>query len=683
MSPVPAADEVRVHGVGGPQAAKILGVIDETDTEVLAPPALPSPAEPAEPAGDGAPAHLFSDSKSRVVGRIGDPAVVAYEWGGLTLGSLTNALWVAYLPLTVLNVAGWSQRPGAGRGNRAVAHVLCGLGTLTYVGWLGYVLLDLVGRQWRDRLVAADLPSVLEGPVRWGGLSFAHLLFALALGALWWANRRSGRSFEGATAGETAASWHEAEAVTDAAFFGHAASYGRLRLRHELLAVAGAVAVVLLGFVERHPVGAAPDTSLSSIGLAIVVLAAVQGVLLVLLWLTCPWLGSVPQAVLATIGTVLCHAAFAGLGITAVERLSRWPKLEGSPRPVIAGPELGFADFFFVALAAAVLLCAIFSAVTARRRRAIGYPPAAPPKLPTALVARATTFGALIALSFVGALVLLVALQLGDVELGGPSTWWGSVIDWYEGYEAAQNAAQKLGGLALVGIALAFVAVLRRPRDGTFARILGNVWDVLTFWPRRFHPFAVPPYAERAVPELRLVVRASREAGRTVVLAGHSQGSVLSFAAAAQELAARPGQGPISFLSFGSPLGTLYDQAFPAYFGDRTRRAVAATIAGAGGRWWNLYRSTDPISGPVGAGGATTGEWFDKWLPDPRGVAVPNPFPLPPPLERSRPPYAEDGHNFYLADPVTRELRDRLRDPSAVSAAALAGLRDPNAATEL
>jgi hypothetical protein len=53
---------------------------------------------------------------------------------------------------------------------------------------------------------------------------------------------------------------------------------------------------------------------------------------------------------------------------------------------------------------------------------------------------------------------------------------------------------------------------------------------------------------------------------------------------------------------------------------------------------------------------------------------VPNPVPLPPPLERSRPPYAENGHNFYLADPVVREMRARLRDPSSVSAAALTQL---------
>lgn len=46
-------------------------------------------------------------------------------------------------------------------------------------------------------------------------------------------------------------------------------------------------------------------------------------------------------------------------------------------------------------------------------------------------------------------------------------------------------------------VALSFKA------SSTAGRILGNVWDVLTFWPLRYHPFAVPPYAERAVPELR------------------------------------------------------------------------------------------------------------------------------------------------------------------------------------
>jgi hypothetical protein len=649
--------EVRVHGVGGPQARKILGVLDETDTETLR---LPVPPEHR---------GLFADPKSRIVRRVGEPTTVAYEWGGLTLGSLVNALWAVYLPLTFLNVAGWSGRPGAGRRNRAVVHLLCALGTLTYVAWIGYLLLDVVGRQWRARLVASELPGWADVAVRRGGLPLAHALFAGVLAALWVVNRRSGACFEGVTIGEAADSWDEHGSVVDPGFFSHAPSYERLRSRHEALALAGAVAAVGLGFVPRHLATAPAGSSLTSIGLAIVVLAVVQGLLLLGLWAACRWAGSVPQAVFATVGTVLCHAAFAGAAITAGTRLSRWPKITPA-RPVVAGPELGFNDFFFLGLALALASCALFAWTVHRRHgNAPGYGERR--KLPTALVASANTMGALVSVSFAGLLVVLVGLQYSALHLRGPATWWGSVIHWYEHYRAGQNAAQKLGGLALAGLALALVAVLRRPRQGGLARVLGNVWDVLTFWPRRFHPFAVPPYAERAVPELRATLRQLRTPDTPLVVLGHSQGSVLAFTSVAEELAGEPDAGPVSLLTFGSPLGVLYDHAFPAYFDGATRRTVAERVRAGGGRWWNVYRSTDPIGGPLCPAEAGTGHWFDKWLPDPRRAAVANPVPVPPPLERARPWGSADGHNFYLADPAVRRMVEWLRSGSPVTAADL------------
>jgi hypothetical protein len=653
--------EVRVHGVGGPQARKILGVLDDTDTETLR---LPAP-----PRQDG----LFADTKSRIVRRVGEPTTVAYEWGGLTLGSLLNALWAVYLPLTFLNVAGWSGRPGAGRRNRAVVHVLCALGTLTYVAWIGYLLLDVVGRQWRDRLVASDLPGWADAAVRRGGLPLAHAVFAGVLAALWVVNRRSGACFEGVTAGEAVESWDEQGQVVDPAFFGHARSYERLRSRHEALALGGALAAVGLGFVPRH-LATAPGSSLTSIGVAIVVLALVQGLLLVGLWVACRWAGSVPQAVFATVGTVLCHAAFAGVAITAGARLSRWPTIDPA-RPIVAGPELGFGDFFFLALALGVASCAVFAWTVHRRGgAAAGY--GEPRKLRVALVGSANTMGALVSVSFAALLVVLIGLQWSALDLRGPATWWGSSIHWYEHYRAGQNAAQKLGGLALASLALALVAVLRRPRQGGLARVLGNVWDVLTFWPRRFHPFAVPPYAERAVPELRASVRHLRRHDAALVVLGHSQGSVLAFTALAEELAADPGGGPVSLLTFGSPLGVLYEHAFPAYFDGVVRATVAERIHGAGGRWWNVYRSTDPIGGPLcpAEAGVASEHWFDKWLPDPRQAAVANPVPVPPPLERARPWGSADGHNFYLADPAVRRMGEWLRSGAPVTAADLEAL---------
>jgi hypothetical protein len=662
--------EIRVHGVGGPQAPKILGVLHESDVETL------RPAGP--PAGLVSSPRIFFDGRSRLVRPLGSPAIAGYEWGALTLGSLLNAMWVVYLPLTFLNVSGWSQRAEAGPRNRSVVNLLCGLGTLTYVGWIGYVVLDLMGRQWRDHIVSADIPQPLADAVRCGALPLAHAIFVGILGALWWVNRRSGSCFESARLREQATTWDEADDVVDPAFFSHEASYRRLRRGHEGLALVGALAVVLLGFIPRKVPHGHATASLTSVGLALIVLATVQGVVVLLLWLTCPWVGSVPQCVFATVGTLLCHAAFAGLAITVRDRLASWPKVVEGGRPVVSGAELGFADFFFVALAAAAVLVAAFVLIVALSKATTrGYPPRRRPALVTAVVRRANTAGTLVSLSFVGALTAIVALKVAHFHLhADPSTWWASTIVWYQHYETRQNAAQKLGGLALVGLFLVLIVVLRRPRTSAAGRVVGNIWDVLTFWPRRFHPFGVPPYSERAVPELRWVIRQSRRPSRPLVIAGHSQGSVLAFAAVAQELRVEPAAGPVCLLTFGSPLGGLFARAFPAYFGPSKRSAVASAVRSSGGRWWNLYRSTDAIGGPVLGDADQSAVWFDKWLPDPRGTAssanhIP---PEPRPLERAQPWFARNGHGFYLADPASRQMLAWLHDGTAASTADLENL---------
>jgi hypothetical protein len=663
MTTVPALRQIRVHGVGGPQAPKILGVLGESDVETL--PARPAPGAPGV-------TGIFADGGSRLAIPLGSTEVGAYEWGGLTLGSILNALWVVYLPLTFLNAAGWSRHRDGGRANRWLASLLCGLGTLTYVGWIGYILLDLIGRQWRDRLVVAAVPRLLADAVRCAGLPLAHVLFAAILGTLWWVNRRSGKRFEAVSLGDPVKTWGECDDVGDPSFFGHDTEYRRLRVHHEAVAVLGAVAVVLLGFIPRTVPGS--GGSLTSIGLVLVLLAVVQGLIVLLLWVSCLGKGSVPQCVFATIGTLLCHAAFAGAAITLRSRLSAWPKDPDRVRPVVSGAELGSADLFFLALiAAAVVLVGSVVIVASSRRAVPGYPVADRPHLATALVRRATAAGTIVSLSFVVGLTIVVVIKLSGFGLhANPTTWWASTIAWYERYVSRQNAAQKLGGLALTGIVVVVVVVLRRPRTSGPGRIVGNVWDVLTFWPRRFHPFAVPPYSERAVPELRWVVRECRDPSRPLVLVGHSQGSVLAFVAAAQELAVAPDAGPVSMLTFGSPLGTLYSQAFPDYFGPENRTRVAGALGASGGRWWNVYRSTDPIGGPVLGGAPQTTAWFDKWVPDPRGPVIPRDIPPPPrALERPQPWFARNGHGFYPADPAVRQMLVWLRDGTTVPTWAL------------
>jgi hypothetical protein len=107
-------------------------------------------------------------------------------------------------------------------------------------------------------------------------------------------------------------------------------------------------------------------------------------------------------------------------------------------------------------------------------------------------------------------------------------------------------------------------------------RSVGILWDLASFWPRAAHPFAAPCYAERAVPDLITRVYWYARTRRTrLVLAGHSQGTVIS-AATLFQLAAIERQSPddeflsaIRYFSFGCVLRRLYGRYFPAYFSSR------------------------------------------------------------------------------------------------------------------
>lgn len=152
---------------------------------------------------------------------------------------------------------------------------------------------------------------------------------------------------------------------------------------------------------------------------------------------------------------------------------------------------------------------------------------------------------------------------------------------------------------AMIGLAVAAY------RSASLRRVVAIVWDVVTFWPRANHPLTPPCYGERAVPYLRSqLTYLTRNARRTcatggepgyVVLAAHSQGSIIAAAAVLQ-----CGSGPelprVGLITFGSPLRRLYARAFPAYFGlaalDTVRDALKR-------RWINIWALSDPIGGWV------------------------------------------------------------------------------------
>lgn len=181
-----------------------------------------------------------------------------------------------------------------------------------------------------------------------------------------------------------------------------------------------------------------------------------------------------------------------------------------------------------------------------------------------------------------------------------------------------------LGSYLAAGIPLAVIVLLRRGWHNLDSRRrIGVVWDVMTFWPRAYHPLAPPSYAERAVPEVQRRLWRIHDRGGRVVLAAHSQGSVIAAAALLQPHS-RPDDDVVALVTFGSPLRSLHGWAFPAYFSDEVLRQLAPPGGTAGvavHEWRNFYYLTDYIGGavlaPDAGAEAEAGERVDIELPDP------------------------------------------------------------------
>jgi pimeloyl-ACP methyl ester carboxylesterase len=209
---------------------------------------------------------------------------------------------------------------------------------------------------------------------------------------------------------------------------------------------------------------------------------------------------------------------------------------------------------------------------------------------------------------------------------------------------------------------------------------VGIIWDVLTFWPRRFQPFAVRPYAERAVPELERRILRHLEADRRVIVCAHSQGSILAYAALMELAQHYPDKtANVALVTFGSPLRTLYGKFFPGYFAPGElawlRERLLQSPAGPCITWKNFYRRTDYI------GQALFGEDFpgcDEKIPDPPardpyGRIDPE-VPVGVPADPPQPAWTRAlTHSYYnnsleLREWVDRVLPAAMREPRRVEA---------------
>jgi hypothetical protein len=207
----------------------------------------------------------------------------------------------------------------------------------------------------------------------------------------------------------------------------------------------------------------------------------------------------------------------------------------------------------------------------------------------------------------------------------------------------------QIGAWVLLGLVLGIVFLARGAfRDANLRRGVNIIWDIVAFWPHAVHPFIPTPYSLRTVGDLVERVRNHSELkaddGRPVVVCGHSQGSLVSFAAL--NLLSDEECRRVGFVTFGSQLRVIFPRAFPMYV---NFEAISRMHERLDGGWVNLYRDTDPLAGPVlswnhehqGDGGTS------QSFPDP--TAAPTPDEVVEPY-RTR----VCGDDWRLVDPVPR-----------------------------
>ncbi|MGC4755486.1 hypothetical protein [Micromonospora trifolii] len=254
----------------------------------------------------------------------------------------------------------------------------------------------------------------------------------------------------------------------------------------------------------------------------------------------------------------------------------------------------------------------------------------------------------------------LAGIGIAAVALGLLPTPPGELIHRYIGLPAgfvnfAIGAGSYLIAALFVGLIVGGIFAYRTPG---FRRYVGVLWDLGTFWPRAAHPFAPPCYAERAVPELTCRITHLVDSGNTVVLTGHSHGSVL-LAATVLQLPPRVTD-RVALLTHGSPLRRLYARLFPAYVSDEVIHEIANRVDW---RWVNLWRDTDPIGGRVfppqqpdpAPGSFDRTPSVDRRLRDPRDVTAAPGDIFPPPIKGHSPCEAD-----RVFDEVVRDLAGRL-----------------------
>lgn len=567
--------ELRVHGIGGPTAASVLGC---KHTVVAWYGSMPT--------------------RSTVRRRPGESDPLCYEWSPLTSGSRWFALWPLLLPFTLVNLGGFMgpSNPKAARAHRLV------------VSFLGLVLTasTTVWMFWGTSMVWEQLPTwidwiPLERNTRLAvatAVTSAAALAVVVLCATWSASgfdayRPPTRTERGRSRG-----WREEHdpQLDDAQFFDNGREHTNRWRLHTFILVATYVGIVGTACVAKE--SSLPAHFTSRMGWWTVITGGLQIVgLLGLVAIDLPRHGEVsnperPGWRASGVGSTAVGLALVP-GFVLAGVVTKW-----GVGAVPAGPAAILLDAYGWSLLAAAVAAV---AVVAHRlgRPGVAESAGIDDLVLTGAVARWRSRVALVVgdldrpLGAFTVVFLATALGLGGTRLSADdaATWRLT--------ETLPVAIARTSFWALLAFLL--LGVIRSRANPDSLKRVGNIWDVITFWPRPFHPFAVRPYAERAVPELRTYLDTARP--DRLIVSAHSQGSVLAFAALLPLV--RSGRAEtiagIELVTFGTPLRSLYLRAFPRYVKlsdiDEVRAALGPRHPSEEGPrgWTNVFRFTDHV----------------------------------------------------------------------------------------
>lgn len=283
----------------------------------------------------------------------------------------------------------------------------------------------------------------------------------------------------------------------------------------------------------------------------------------------------------------------------------------GADAPLILPPPYvwtAFATLLLILITVGVVIVMWLRVFRGRRDRELQRLRTAGPiegAAPEQLQRRIATSRALASLTDTGPQVIagLAAATLPLVAGVAAVSRWGT--GWLGETVRSSGWLAGISVLATVAIAAGLVAlVVQAYRNRQVRRVVGILWDVVTFWPRATHPLTPPSYGGRTVWDLKVRLgqltytrvdpRDGAQATSTVVLVAHSQGTIIA-AATLLQIPDLGGQCPL--LTFGSPLRRLYATNFPAYFSHATMTGLRDGADGP--RWINLWAYTDPIGGNV------------------------------------------------------------------------------------